>query len=326
MNVSLNSALRRELFRKMLRIRRFQQRVDSEYLKDEMRTPVHLCIGQEALAVGACQALRADDFISSNHRGHGHYLAKGGDMKALTAELHGRTTGCSKGYGGSMHIIDASVGHLGSSSIVGGGIPIGTGHALAFQIRGENRISLIFLGDGAAEEGVLYESIHFAVLKRLPVIYLLENNGWAVCSPRAARQNAPSIFHRAYNPELLAAAGVDGNQVEEVYRAVSAAVERARQGLGPSFIEGLTYRITGHAGCQSQDPQGYRDPAEIEAWRRKCPVDTYRQVLLERKILSDSDLAAMEETIAGEISEAFDYARSSPIPGPSEAAGRVYCE
>lgn len=196
--------LKKEMYFDMLRIRHVEERIEAEYLDNEMRTPVHLCIGQEGIAVGACKALRRDDTISSSHRSHGHYLAKGGNLDAMVAELHCRTTGCSKGFGGSMHLVDTSVGHLGSSSIVGGGIPIGTGHALAFSLRGEERVSVVFLGDGAAEEGVLYESINFAVLKRLPVIYVVENNRVAVCSPLESRQPGPLIFHKAYNSDQLA--------------------------------------------------------------------------------------------------------------------------
>ena len=310
----------------MLRIRRIEERIEGEYLDDEMRTPIHLCIGQEAIAVGVCRTLRTDDTISSNHRSHGHYLAKGGDLKAMIAELHGRSTGCSKGFGGSMHLIDTSIGHLGSSSIVGGGIPIGTGHALAFALRGEDRVSVVFLGDGAAEEGVLYESLNFAVLKRLPVIYIIENNKIAVCSPIENRQPGLIIFHKAYTSEQLLSCFIDGNDVEAVYMAVSPAVERARQGHGPSFIECSTYRILGHMGTVSQDPPGYRDSAEVEAWRKKCPILVYKERLFQNNILSTQELDTMEHFVEQEIDSAFSFAKQSPFPDPSEAVGTVYCE
>ncbi|GHT86067.1 pyruvate dehydrogenase E1 component subunit alpha [Spirochaetia bacterium] len=317
---------KKALLYSMLRIRRTEERIEAEYLNDQMRTPVHLYIGQEAIAAGTCAVLRTDDTISSNHRSHGHYLAKGGDLNAMIAELHCRATGCSKGFGGSMHLIDTTVGHLGSSSIVGGGIPIGTGHALAFMMRGEDRVSVVFLGDGASEEGVFYESINFAVLKKLPVIYVLENNGIAVCSPLKNRQPGPSIFHRAYPQEQLSTACIDGNNVEDIYGVASAAVQRARQGKGPSFIECKTYRILGHLGTASQDVTGYRDPSEVEVWRNKCPIETYKKQLLEEGILSPEKINEMEDTITKEIAAAFSFALSSPFPNVDDLLRTVYCD
>jgi pyruvate dehydrogenase E1 component alpha subunit len=317
---------KKNLLYSMLRIRLVEERIEAEYLKDQMRTPVHLYIGQEAVAVGACATLCADDTISSNHRSHGHYLAKGGNLNAMIAELHCRSTGCSRGFGGSMHLIDTSVGHLGSSSIVGGGIPIGTGHALAFKMRKEDRACVVFLGDGASEEGVLYESINFAVLKKLPVVYVLENNGIALCSPLKNRQPGPSIFHRAYPPEQLTASCIDGNNVEEVYTAVSSAVLRARQGGGPSFIECTTYRMLGHMGAASQDVTGYRDPMEVEKWRKKCPIAAYKERLIGEQVLSAKDIKEMEDAIINEIDQAFVFALSSPFPAPTDATGTVFCE
>lgn len=326
MNTHFSNAQKKEMLLSMLRIRRVEERIEAEYLDNEMRTPVHLCIGQEALAVGACKALRREDTISSSHRSHGHYLAKGGNLNAMIAELHCRSTGCSKGFGGSMHLVDTSVGHLGSSSIVGGGIPIGTGHALAFALRGEDRVSVVFLGDGAAEEGVLYESINFAVLKRLPVVYVVENNRIAVCSPLESRQPGSLIFHNAYQSDQLASCCIDGNDVEAVCRAVSMAAQRARRGEGPSFIEGETYRILGHMGTASQDPGGYRDSAEVEAWRQKCPVAVYERHLLQSGVLTAQELSDMCSTVDREVEAAFTFAKQSPLPAPGEAAGTVYCE
>lgn len=310
----LDAEERLRLFRRMLRIRRVQERIESEYMGDEMKTPVHLYIGQEAIASGVCAVLRDEDAVNSNHRGHGHYLAKGGDLKAMIAELFCRSTGCSKGFGGSMHLVDVAHGNMGTSAIVGGGIPIGTGQALAFQMRRLDRVSVVFFGDGAADEGTFYESVNFAMLKRLPVVYVMENNGWAVCSPTASRQCAENVFHRGAAPELLFTARIDGNDPELVRATAEKAVARARAGLGPSFIECATYRILGHAGCLQQDPKGYRDPAEVEAWRERCPVRTYRDKLLEGGLLDPSALDRMEAEIAAEIDAAFAFARTSPLP------------
>lgn len=323
---TISKDLKKQLMHSMLRIRRVEERIDAEYLQNQMRTPIHLCIGQEAIAAGVCAALNNDDTISSNHRSHGHYIAKGGNLKAFVAELHCRSTGCSGGFGGSMHLVDTVVGHLGSSSIVGGGIPIGTGHALAFALRKDMRVSVVFLGDGAAEEGVLYESINFAVLKRLPVIYVLENNKIALCSPFENRQPCKPIFHKAYPVEMLSTACIDGNNVELVYDTTVKAVNRARNGLGPSFIEANTFRILGHMGCSSQDVEGYRNMAEVDEWKKKCPISIYYKQLINEKIISTEDFTNMDIAIKTELQDAFNFAEQSPFPDPSEAARNVFCE
>jgi TPP-dependent pyruvate/acetoin dehydrogenase alpha subunit len=279
----------KSLFYGMLRIRKLQLKIEAHYLENEMKTPIHLYTGQEAIAVGVCANLRREDFINSSHRSHGHYLAKGGNLKALVAELYCRETGCSKGRGGSMHLVDTSVGHYGSSSIVGGGIPIGTGMALAIKLNKKDLVSIVFLGDGAADEGVLYESINFAILKKLPALYILENNQYAVCSHVHARQFGQNIFHRAL-PDLLFTQKIDGNDVLEVYEVVQKAIERARAGQGPSLIECLTYRIKPHAGCDSQDFDGYRTQGEIEEWKRKCPIAIFQKKLLEANLMNFAEI------------------------------------
>jgi pyruvate dehydrogenase E1 component alpha subunit len=290
-----------------------QERIESKYLDDEMKTPIHLCIGQEAIAVGACSAINPDDYIMSNHRGHGHYLAKGGDLNAMIAELHCKASGCAKGYGGSMHLVDVSVGHLGSSSIVGGGIPIGTGIALSIKMRNTRQVSAIFFGDGAADEGVLYESLNFAILKKLPSIFILENNKWAVCSPVSTRQCGKNVFHQV-SEKFLNTAKIDGNDVLAVYRAVFNAAQKARDGLGPSFIECDTYRISGHAGCAAQDAKGYRSPEEITTWQDKCPIKRYQKGLIEDGLLSNEQIIGFRRRIDSEIDQAFQYADQSPLP------------
>ena len=301
------------LYYEMFRIRKTQLCIESLYHLDEMKTPVHLCIGQEAIPVGVCANLDRGDYISSSHRSHGHYLAKGGDLKGLIAELYCRETGCSRGRGGSMHVVDTSVGHMGSSSIVGGGIPIGTGLALAVRMKKQNRVSVVFLGDGAADEGVLYESINFAILKRLPVIYIFENNQFSVCSRVSARQSGEIIFH-ATPPEHMFTKTVDGNAVLEVYEAASEAASRARNGQGPSFIECKTYRMRGHAGAGSDAGLGYRSAKEISSWEAKCPVATFSAELLQKGLMTQKDIQNMEENIDLEIEEAFRFAHESPLP------------
>ena len=323
--MSLTADAKRSLLRSMLRIRRVQDRIESEYLKDEMKTPVHLYIGQEAIAAGVCATLRQDDAMNSNHRSHGHYLAKGGDLPAMMAELFCRSTGCSKGYGGSMHLVDVAHGNMGTSAIVGGGIPIGTGLGLAFQMQKLDRVSVVFFGDGAADEGTLYESLNYAMLKKLPVVYIMENNGWAVCSPTLTRQCGDNVFHKGATDRLFSAK-IDGNDPELVYETTLQAVERARRGEGPSFIECTTYRILGHAGCVSQDPKGYRDQAEIEAWRQRCPVCAYQARLVSEGLVDAKSLAAAEAEITAEIDAAFDFARQSPLPTAEDLHKHLFCE
>jgi len=309
----------------MLRIHKVQLHIESLYHLDEMKTPIHLSIGQEAIAVGVCANLYPKDYISSSHRGHGHYLAKGGDLKMLIAELYCRETGCSKGRGGSMHLVDTSVGHMGSSSIVGGGVPIGTGLGLSIQMKAEDRISVVFFGDGAVDEGVLYESINFAILKKLPVIFVYENNQFAVCSHVTARQAGEVIFHKT--PEdLMPSHVVNGNSVMEVYETTQQAVIRARKKLGPSFIECKTYRVREHAGAGSDEKLGYRTAEEIREWESKCPVRAFSEILLRDGVLNETEIQVMEETIDCEIDEAFRFAQRSPLPKPEDVTKYLFCD
>ena len=309
----------------MLRIRKVELRIESLYPLDEMKTPIHLCIGQEAVAVGVCSALRKDDLISSNHRGHGHYLAKGGNLEAMIAELYCRETGCSKGRGGSMHLIDTSVGHMGSSSIVGGCIPIGVGLGLAIKMQKQDLVSVTFFGDGAADQGVLYESVNFAALKRLPVIFVYENNQYSVCSHVSARQAGEILFH-GMSPELVQSFAVDGNSVLAVYEASREAAERARAGDGPSFIECKTYRVRGHAGSGPDTALGYRTAEEIAAWEGRCPVTQFRDKLLADRVITEEGIGEMEQKIEAEMDEAFRSAQESPLPKGEDLALYLFRE
>lgn len=323
MNISEEKSL--ELFQQMLRIRKLQLTIEAHYLENEMQTPIHLYIGQEAIAVGVCGNLRPEDYINSNHRSHGHYLAKGGNMSALVAELFCRETGCSKGRGGSMHLIDTSVGHFGSSSIVGGGIPLGTGMALAIKMKRKDLVSVVFFSDGAADEGVVYESFNYAVLKKLPVIFVYENNQYSVCSPASSRQACDNIYHQM-DQGLLFSRKIDGNDVTRVFETSREAVARARRGEGPSFIECLTYRIRGHAGCESQDFKGYRLASEIESWKAKCPVESFQQALMAKGILNAKLLSKIESIIFREIQDAFEFAKKSPLPSRETVQNYLFRE
>lgn len=323
MNLSRDTL--QSLYYEMLRIRALQLKIEAHYLENEMKTPIHVCIGQEAVAVGVCANLLKEDYINSNHRGHGHYLAKGGNLKALVAELYCKETGCSRGRGGSMHLVDTSVGHFGSSSIVGGGIAIATGMGLAIKMKQQPRVSVVFFGDGAANEGVMYESINFAVLKKLPVVYVLENNEYSVCSHISVRQAGDNIFH-SLPPELLLTSRVDGNDVLAVYDRAQEAVARARAGQGPSFLECKTYRVRGHAGCPAQEVSGYRSREVVEKWEARCPLDLYRQKLLAAGMITPGEMEAMEKKIAAELDEAFLCARQDPVPRGQDLHLFLYCE
>ena len=325
MELELDNVRKCSLLRTMLRIRKLQLAIETEYHLDEMKTPVHLYIGQEAIAAGVCAALRKDDYISSNHRSHGHYLAKGGDLKALVAELFCRITGCSKGRGGSMHLVSADVGHLGSSSIVGGGIPLGTGQALAAKMTGQERVSVIFFGDGAHDEGVLYESINFAILKKLPAIFVLENNQFSVCSNWKQRWGSGSPFLH-YKNELLSPAEVDGNDVIQVYQTAHSAVARARRAEGPSFIACTTYRMRGHAGTKHDAHLGYRSLEEIQSWEKKDPILRFEQLLLKENVITRKEIDELEFELEAEIQEAFSFAKSSPLPEPTDLNQFLFLE
>lgn len=313
----------RDLYRAMLRIQKIELKVDELYHEDQMKTPVHLCLGEEAIAAGVCLNLGPDDYVFTNHRGHGHYIAKGGDVKSMIAELYNRETGCSRGRGGSMHLVDTAVGLLGSSSIVGGAIPIATGAALASVLKKDNRVSVAFFGDAATEEGVIYESINFAMLKKLPVIYVCENNLYSVFSPLSKRQAQDDIYRR-FSGLSIPGYRVDGNNVIEVYRTAKKAVLQARSGGGPSFMECRTYRLRDHHGTTSGVEVGYRSQEEVDEWVARCPVRNFERFLLDKKQLTPSEVAEIGAAIDREVDEAFRFAQASPMPDEDEVLDYLF--
>ncbi|MBN2138008.1 MAG: thiamine pyrophosphate-dependent dehydrogenase E1 component subunit alpha [Sedimentisphaerales bacterium] len=305
------------------KIRRVELRIESLYHEDEMKTPVHLCLGQEAISAGVCATLQTDDYVFSNHRSHGHYIAKGGDLPAMIAELYCKETGCSRGRGGSMHLVDTSVGLLGSSSIVGGGIPLAVGAALASVLRGDGRVTVVFFGDGASEEGVLYESMNFAALKKLPVVFVCENNFYSVCSHQTARQanNDISMRPRAFE---MPSSRVDGVDVIDVFRKTMDAVNRTRSGKGPSFLECRAYRWRGHAGAGDNLKSQYRKLDEWDQWMTRDPLQEYEKALVAGNILTEKKKKQITETIDKEIDEAFSFAQASPLPNEKEVTKYLY--
>lgn len=311
------------LFRSMLRIRRIEEEIERRYPEDEMKTPIHLMIGQEASSVGVCAALRNEDLLYCGHRTHGNYLAKGGSLKAMLAEMYCKATGCAGSRGGSMHLLDKSVGMEGSSAICAGAVPIATGAALTTQLKGIDRAVTVFLGDGAAEEGVVWESLNFAVLRQLPVIYVCENNFYSVCSPLHKRQPEALLFDKAasFGVESLL---VDGMNVLKVYEAAALAAEHVRSGNGPFFIEARVYRARGHGGAGDDTHTGYRSAEEVAEWDKVCPVESFYRYLCSHKQIDEHIVDKMLTEINLEIAEAFDFAIQSPVPAASELRKFVY--
>ncbi len=305
------------------RIRKVELKIEELYHEDEMKTPVHLCLGQEAISAGVCANLRETDYVFSNHRSHGHYIAKGGDLNAMIAELYCKETGCSRGRGGSMHLIDTSVGLMGSSSIVGGGIPVAVGAALASVLRRDGRVSVVFFGDGGSEEGVLYESMNFAALKRLPVVFICENNFYSVCSHQSAREVNDDISMR---PKAfgIPSCRVDGVDAAEVYVKAKEAIENARCGNGPSFLECRAYRWRGHAGAGDKLKTQYRKLDEWENWMARDPLKELEDILIGKGILTDDKKTQIGQAIDEEIRRAFDFAQNSPLPDKKEVTKYLY--
>jgi TPP-dependent pyruvate/acetoin dehydrogenase alpha subunit len=308
----------------MKRIRAVEETIATRYPEGKMRCPTHLCTGQEAVSAGVGGLLRKDDFAVSTHRAHGHYLAKGGDLKRMMAEIYGKSTGCSSGKGGSMHLIDLSVGFMGSTPIVGGTIPVGTGIGFSISLHGTDQISCVFLGDGAVEEGVFFESINFAALKNLPVLYICENNFYSVYSPLSVRQPAGRN-----NFELVRSIGVrsdsgDGNDVMDVYAKTDRAIRSIRAGDGPYFLEFATYRWREHCGPQFDNDIGYRTEEEYLKWKDRDPIALFEAAMKKECASRADEIAQMDSMIAREVADAFHFAETSPFPSPAEISTHLY--
>lgn len=314
-----------ELFRRMLRIRLVEEEIERRYRQDHMKTPIHLAIGQEATAVGCCGAMRATDLAYSSHRTHGVYLAKGGGLKAMLSEMHCRLDGCAGSRGGSMHLIDFSVGMAGTSAIVGGSLPIATGAALAAKMLGSDRAVAVFFGEAASEQGVLSECLNFATLKKLPMVFFCENNFYSVQSPLFERQPDRDLTRWA-EAHAMSAVRVDGTNVLDVHGAAREAFAHARSGAGPTFIEARVYRYRAHGGNGDDSATGYRDVAEREAWEKLCPVEGFYGLLKGAGILDDARRKAMHEAIIAETLEAFEHALAAPHPVEADLYTHVYAD
>ena len=316
----------RQLYSMMLRIRLCEESLVGPILKEEIRCPVHLYSGEEAIATGVCAALNKGDYVFGTHRSHGHYLAKGGGMQELIAEIYGKDTGCSRGRGGSMHVIEPEIGMMGAAPIVAGTISLALGAALASRIRREKKVSVSFFGDGATGEGLLYESLNFAALKRLPILFICENNFYSTHMPiRECRANN-DIFKIA-KPFDISSFKVDGNDVLDVYENSKKAVDSCRNGNGPVFIECVTYRLRGHVG-PDDNVQGahidIRPEEEIREWRKKDPVMNFEGYLFKNKILEEADIEEIKMEVKKEVKKAHLFANNSPYPKESELTNYVF--
>lgn len=312
-----------DFYRKMVRIRMIEEAIVAHYGEGEMRCPVHLSVGQEAVAVGVCEALKISDKIYSTHRCHAHYLAKGGDLKRMLAEIYGKAAGCVGGRGGSMHLMDTDKGVVVSVPIVASSVPLAVGSALADYRVGNGKVTVAFIGDATVEEGVFHESANFASLHKLPVVFACENNLYSVYTPLRQRQPKRSLTDVARAHDMPAAYG-DGNDVAQVYSLTAQAVERARKGQGPSFVLFDTYRWREHCGPNFDNHIGYRTEAEYEKWKKLDGVERLAKQLGTRKALSAAQDAAIKADIARETADAIHFARITPLPEPAQAALHVY--
>ncbi len=309
----------RDLYRRMVRIRRVEETLEELFKQGEVYGSLHLCIGQEATAVGACAALRTDDYMTCTYRGHGAELAKGLPLPAFMAELFGKQTGACRGRGGSMLLTDLSVGVLFATGIVGGGLPIAVGAALSARLAGNDRVALTFFGDGATNQGTFHEALNMAGLWKLPAVFFCENNQYAEMTPTAKEVSVERLAERGCASGVPGVT-VDGNDVEAVHAVTAQVVDRARRGEGPTLIEALTYRLTGH---MFGDTQPYRSRDEVERWRAKDPLDVARRRLRERGVAAEA-ITRIDGEVESEIQAAVAFARRSPEPLETEATAYVY--
>ncbi len=310
-----------DMYKMMLRIRAFETRAAECFTKGMLAGNIHLCIGQEAVPTGACFALEKEDYMTSTHRGHGHCIAKGADLDKMLAELFGKKTGYCKGKGGSMHIADVAGLHsLGANGIVGAGIPIAAGSALASKIKGDKHVTLCFFGDSASNQGTFHEAVNMAAAWKLPVVFLCENNGYGVSVNIHSVTNTDTIAVRAKAYDIPGKT-VDGNDPITVYEAVKEAVDYARAGNGPSIVECMTFR---HQGHYCGDPANYRPKEYMQQAHQKDALINMRKRLLEEKIATEEEIVAIEKAVEEELEAAYEFANQSAYPDPSEAITDVY--
>lgn len=313
------------MYEKMVRIRKFELKVEELHTQSILPGLKHLYIGEEAVAVGVTSCLRDDDYIGSTHRGHGHLIAKGGDMKLMMAELYGKKTGYCKGKGGSMHIADFNLGILGANGIVAANIPIVGGAALSIKMRGTNQVAVSFFGDGGANEGLFHEGANLASVWKLPAIFVCENNQYAISTSQLKATAIPDIAQRAKAYDIPGHL-VDGMDVFAVYNAAKKAVKRAREGEGPSLIECKTYRFRGHYVGEGSRTFTYRSKTDLKKWQERCSITRFGDILLREGFLTDDVIDDINRKIDEKIDEAVRFADESPYPAPENALEDLFVE
>lgn len=322
----MQNDLIRRLYRSMLRIRIIEEGIAAHYAEQQMRCPVHLCIGQEAVAAGVCDLLDRDDQALSTHRAHGHYLAKGGDLPAMLAEMHGKATGCASGMGGSMHLIDLEAGFMGAAPIVGSTIPIAVGVAFGSVLKNERRTVVAFFGEGATEEGAFHEALNFAALRRLPVLFVCENNLYSVYSPLEVRQPASRRICRLAEGHGVMAWQGDGNDALEVRQRAGEALDHVRSGGGPALLEFSTYRWREHCGPNFDNHIGYRTEEEFLHWKSCCPLERLRVRGAEAGAFDETEERRWTAEIEAEFAAALRFAKQSDFPAPESMRSSVYAD
>ncbi len=310
------------IYTKMNEIRKFEEKAFKLFEENKLRGSVHLYIGEEAIASTVISLLRDSDYITSTHRGHGHGIAKSGDLKSAMAELMGKQTGFCKGRGGSMHIADLKKGNLGANAIVGGGIPIAVGGALAAKLKGTDNVAVSFFGDGASNQGTFHESINLASVWKLPAIFVCENNSFAISVPVETSTSVKDISVRSKGYDIPGVT-VDGNDVLAIYDAMEKALKRAKAGKGPTLIECKTYRWKGH---WTGDPEVYRTREQVAEWMEKCPIKRLRKYMIDEKISTEKELDDIEAKAQADVDEATQFAIDSPEPDPAHVLDDVFYE
>ena len=318
------NSLPKELYFSMLRIRMVEEKIVELYSEQEMRCPVHLSIGQEAVAVGVCEHLNRKDIVMSAHRAHAHYLAKGGNLKSMIAELYGKSTGCAMGKGGSMHLVDLKCGFFAAVPIVGSTVPIAVGVAWTFKLKKSSNIVTVFLGDGTTEEGVFFESLDFASLKNVPILFICENNFYSVYSQLTVRQASNRNISTLAESHGIKAFKGDGNNIQQVSEITEKAVKYIKNNNAPAFVELETFRWLEHCGPNDDDDLGYRKEGELDQWVKRDPIASYKSRMIEDHQLTEKEIIKTVEVISTEIDEAFRFAKESPFPDQSVLNQHIY--
>jgi TPP-dependent pyruvate/acetoin dehydrogenase alpha subunit len=323
MTLQIDKKLCLNMFEQMLTIRRFEEKAVELFEHNLIRGNIHPCIGHEAVSVGGCSPLRRDDFMVNTHRGHGNCIAKGGNLKLMMAELFGKSAGYCKGKGGSMHIADFEGGNLGANGIVGGGLPIAVGAGISIQNRGTDQVVACFFGDGATNQGTFHESLNLAAIWKLPVIFICENNQYALSTPIREAISVAHISDRA-TAYGIPGMSIDGNDIVEVYLKTKEAVQRAREGKGPTLLDCITYRFFGHFTGDPGRGINYRSKEEMDQWLNRCPIKRFREQLIKEKTMTEEMEKKIEAKVKGFIEEAVQFAKESPFPSPEEATQDLF--